>query len=192
MLRYITIAALLALLVFLHLTTGASAQGPRDPMEGRLMMPEFDREVMRLKKALHNTTPALDTRDMNAMDPELRRYLKAERERSELKLMVSDAVEEGCRGECLREVLATMNRAADRGVEDWRAREMVTEALRKETLERETGMDSGGVTLGTAVRLRVEENLREEDREIIRHGPDAPGGGRPIPGGRPAPVERGR
>ncbi len=147
-----------------------------------------DRDLVKLRDQIHQETK-LSQQELDALDPDLKEYLKNRGGGEQVRQMIRTALQNNCKATCLGEMVRTMNRAMIQGVGDKEARNMVESALREQIRERDQQrLTLSEQELGDKVRARVQERLaameqektREHDRDRMRdmeHAPGAPGGG---------------
>lgn len=147
-----------------------------------------DRDLLQLRDQIHKDTN-LSQQVLDALDPDLKEYLKNKGDANQVREMVRTAVKSNCTGTCLGEMVRTMNHAMTQGVGDKQARNMVENALSAQIRERDQKrLTLSEQELGDKVRARVQERLatmdqektKTQDRDRIRdmeHAPGAPGGG---------------
>lgn len=123
-------------------------------------------DTAQLREELRKSTNLTD-RDFEAISRELDEYVSRTRDREEISELVRSSLNENCMGECLREVVDSMNEAVEKGASPQEARSMVSEALRNERMERK---ELSGRELGERVKERVKSSIREmeQDRERDR------------------------
>jgi|GEM_PF-6486980 hypothetical protein len=123
-------------------------------------------DTTQLREELRKSTNLTD-QDFEVISSELDEYARRTRDREEISELVRSSLNENCMGECLREVIDSMNEAVEKGASPQEARTMVSEALRNERMERK---DLSGRELGERVKERVESSIRkmEQDRERDR------------------------
>lgn len=123
-------------------------------------------DTAQLREELRRSTKLTD-QDFQAISRELDEYARRTQDREEIRELVRNSLNEDCRGECLREIIDSMNEAVEKGASPQEARSMVSEALRNERMERK---ELSGKELGERVKERVESSIRtmEQDRERDR------------------------
>lgn len=123
-------------------------------------------DTAQLREELRKSTKITD-QDFEAISRELDEYASRTRDMKEISELVRSSLNENCMGECLREVVDSMNEAIEKGASPQEARTMVSEALRNERMERK---ELSGRELGERVKERVESSIRtmEQDRERDR------------------------
>ena len=141
---------------------GASLADDKD--RTREMSRDSDQDSLELREELRKNT-ALTDDDMTAISKELNEYARRTRDREQIRELVRNSLDEGCRGECLSEVIDAMNDSVKKGIGPGEAQAMVTETLRKEKMERK---ELSGKALGERVKERVEANIREMKRDRDR------------------------
>lgn len=118
---------------------------------------DMNEESVQLREELRMNTSISDD-DMNTMSKELNEYARRTRDREQIRELVKASLEEGCRGECLSELVDAMNDSIKRGMSPVEAQSLVTETLRQQKQERK---ELSGKDLGERVRERVEANVRQ-------------------------------
>lgn len=123
-------------------------------------------DTTQLREELRKSTDLTD-QDFEAISRELDEYARRTQDREEIGELVRNSLNEDCRGECLRQIIDSMNEAVEKGASPQEARSMVSEALRNERME---SKELSGRELGERVKERVESSIREmeQDRERDR------------------------
>lgn len=125
---------------------------------------DADRDSLQLREQLKKDTGISDS-DMSVISKELDEYARRTQDREQIRNLVRNSLDEGCRGECLAEVIDAMNDSVKSGMSPREAQTMVNESLRSEKRERK---ELSGKELGERVKRSVETRLRNMEQDSDR------------------------
>lgn len=128
------------------------------------------RDTQQLRDVLRNEGK-LNSTEVSGLEPELQTYQKLQGDPEHLRATVRASEELGCQGECMGEVVRTMNRAMLHGMQDREAGVMVRTTLQEQVrLQEQTRTRASEQALGDQLRIRVQEKLQqwEQVREQLR------------------------
>jgi hypothetical protein len=166
-LRNLGLAAALALAAPVAMAqdvTDADEAGAGDTDRLRLHEQDFDQLRIYLRKKVK-----LSDAEIDALEPACTRYFRQRGEQEHIQAMIRTGWEEGCRGECMQEMVRSTTRAMVWGVQDVEATEMVQTALREQLRERtRMGANWTDAELGDRLHDRVQTHLRTWERDHER------------------------
>lgn len=151
---------------------GADKTRDRDQTQLQIQDEEPDQTRDRILLQLHDRLRdelKLDDGTLAALGDGLQQYLTLGGDEQHIRATIRTGWELGCKGECLREMVQSANRAMIAGMQDGPACSMIRDTLREQVRERDQQHASWTDTeLGDRLHDRIREQLRDFDRERQR------------------------
>lgn len=114
-------------------------------------------DVEKFKTQIQENTD-LSQADIDAIEPQLNEFAQHDADPQAVSDLAKTAVDNDCTGPCLRDVLASMSSAMQRGLSDTDAHDMVSQTLRDQVQARE-GEVADPADLGSDIRASVDSQL---------------------------------
>lgn len=144
------------------LITGQNVVSAQEQSQDRDRM--MERDYMRLRERIHKETDLSDE-ELKALGPSLREHLRIKGKGEQLRAMIRESLDAGCKGTCLSEMIRTMNHAMTRGLSEEEARKRIASELRTQMRERER-QNLSDKEVGERVRSRVEKQIDVRERKM--------------------------
>lgn len=129
---------------------------------------EQERDLTQTREQIRKELKLKDA-DLEPVQAQLREYFRLQGDGDHLRATVRFGWENGCKQECLGEMVRSMNHAMVRGMQDREARQLVCDTLRDRVRDRDR--DRIRLTdsqLGDQVRVRAQERLQDWERDRER------------------------